>query len=97
MTAEHVVTLRERHNENPEWTGGAPLIRPEPWMADALCAQTAPDSFFPEKGDRQAAVAAKKICAKCPVAAECLEFAVRTKQHHGIWGGVSASRLKGAS
>ncbi len=30
---------------------------------------------------------AKAICAGCPVRYECLEYAVRTGEAHGIWGG----------
>ena len=32
---------------------------------------------------------AKAICAKCPVRPECLAFALRTDQVHGVWGGMS--------
>jgi hypothetical protein len=88
MTAE-LVSRRERDREQVEWTGPGHLITPEPWMQDARCAQVSPDDFFPEKGDRQAARDAKKICGSCPVRAQCLEFARRTNQRHGIWGGVS--------
>lgn len=32
---------------------------------------------------------AKSICASCPVRIECLEYAVRIREPHGIWGGLS--------
>jgi WhiB family redox-sensing transcriptional regulator len=32
---------------------------------------------------------AKAICAGCPVRVECLEYAVRTREPHGIWGGLN--------
>jgi WhiB family redox-sensing transcriptional regulator len=32
---------------------------------------------------------AKAICASCPVRMECLEYAVRIKEAHGIWGGLN--------
>ena len=32
---------------------------------------------------------AKAICAGCPVRRECLAFALRTRQVHGVWGGLS--------
>lgn len=57
------------------------------WQDEALCAQTDPEEFFPEKGGstRQA----KQICARCDVRAECLETALATDEHYGIWGGLS--------
>lgn len=57
------------------------------WVADALCAQTDPEIFFPEKGKSSAE--AKLVCRSCPVAEECLEFAIVTRQKFGVWGGLS--------
>lgn len=68
------------------------LIRPEPWVQDALCAQTDPELFFPQKGG--STLNAKKICASCDVRAECLEYALRTGQDDGIWGGKSSRELR---
>lgn len=31
---------------------------------------------------------AKAICRRCPLAAECLEGAVRRREAYGVWGGV---------
>ena len=71
------------------WSGDAALIAPEPWTTDALCAQTDPELFFPPKGGSVAA--AKAVCASCDVVAECLEFALRTREPQGIWGGLTGS------
>ena len=60
---------------------------PEPWMADALCAQTDPEAFFPEKGG--ATKPAKKLCDACPVRAQCLAYALKNGETEGIWGGTS--------
>lgn len=57
------------------------------WQADALCAQTDPEAFFPEKGGSTRD--AKKICAQCEVKAECLEYALANDERFGIWGGLS--------
>lgn len=57
------------------------------WMDDALCAETDPDAFFPEKGE--ATRPAKRICGRCEVRQECLAYALETVQEHGVWGGYS--------
>jgi len=60
---------------------------PLAWQADALCAQTDPESFFPEKGGSTRD--AKRICESCEVAGQCLEYALANDERFGIWGGLS--------
>jgi len=57
------------------------------WQERALCAQTDPEAFFPEKGGSTRE--AKRICSGCEVKAECLEFALAHDERFGIWGGLS--------
>jgi WhiB family transcriptional regulator, redox-sensing transcriptional regulator len=57
------------------------------WQDRALCAETDPEAFFPEKGGSTRE--AKKICTGCEVRAECLEFALSNDERFGIWGGLS--------
>jgi len=57
------------------------------WQTDALCAQTDPEAFFPEKGGSTRD--AKRICASCDVRSECLEYALANDERFGIWGGLS--------
>ncbi|HEY4535398.1 MAG TPA: WhiB family transcriptional regulator [Enteractinococcus sp.] len=57
------------------------------WQADALCAQTDPEAFFPEKGGSTRD--AKKVCGACPVRQECLDYALANDERFGIWGGMS--------
>lgn len=57
------------------------------WQERALCAQTDPEAFFPEKGGSTRE--AKKVCVSCEVRAECLEFALANDERFGIWGGLS--------
>jgi WhiB family redox-sensing transcriptional regulator len=59
----------------------------EPDWSAGLCAQTDPDLFFPEKGASSAA--AISICRRCPIRAECLEFAIDEPGFHGVWGGTT--------
>lgn len=60
---------------------------PLSWQADALCAETDPDAFFPEKGGSTRD--AKRICASCEVRQQCLEYALQNDERFGIWGGLS--------
>lgn len=57
------------------------------WTEDALCAQIDSEIFFPEKGGSTRE--AKAMCRRCPVAAECLDYALANNEQHGIWGGLS--------
>lgn len=59
----------------------------QPWAASALCAQTDPEMFFPDKGGSTRD--AKAICATCPVRRECLDYALEHGERFGIWGGHS--------
>lgn len=57
------------------------------WQSDALCAQTDPEAFFPEKGGSTRD--AKRICTSCEVRSDCLEYALQNDERFGIWGGLS--------
>jgi len=50
--------------------------------------------FPPASGERRderelREARAKVICGECPVAAECLDYALSIKEPHGIWGGLN--------
>ena len=57
------------------------------WQDSALCAQTDPEAFFPEKGGSTRE--AKKVCGRCAVRGDCLEYALGHDERFGIWGGLS--------
>jgi WhiB family redox-sensing transcriptional regulator len=57
------------------------------WQERALCAQTDPEAFFPEKGGSTRE--AKRVCLSCDVRGECLEYALFNDERFGIWGGLS--------
>ena len=62
------------------------------WRSAAACRSSDPDLFFPVSfaGIAQREIAeALAVCARCPVQAPCREFALRTRQQHGIWGGMT--------
>ena len=65
------------------------------WQDDAACHGADTSLFFApnyfetreQKGSRE--VQAKRICAGCPVRDPCLEYALRARDPHGIWGGLN--------
>ena len=69
-------------------TGNAFVDASGDWRDHALCNQTDPDAFFPEKGGSPRE--AKKVCRGCEVRAECLEYALANDERFGVWGGLSA-------
>jgi WhiB family redox-sensing transcriptional regulator len=68
-------------------TGNSSPILTGSWAARAKCAGIEnPDIFFPPNGNKGGK--ALKICAGCPVRAECLEYALNAGEKFGIWGGL---------
>lgn len=62
------------------------------WRQRAACREEDLTLFFPVgvTGPAEAQIAmAKRVCCGCLVKDQCLEFAVRTHQEHGVWGGAS--------
>jgi WhiB family redox-sensing transcriptional regulator len=65
----------------------AGIERQPDFMRQAVCAETDPEVFFPEKGGSVAQ--AKKVCAGCDFTEECLQYALDNGERFGIWGGLS--------
>lgn len=57
------------------------------WAQRSACLGADPDLFFVEKG--QTFAEGRKVCATCPVVAECLDAAVQRREGDGLWGGAS--------
>jgi WhiB family redox-sensing transcriptional regulator len=71
------------------------LHAPGDWQDSAACRGHSAAVFFApahfERKDVRAARErqAKAVCASCAVRAECLQYALRIREPHGIWGGMS--------
>lgn len=62
------------------------MVPIDEWFSRARCTGLT-SIFFTET---TAGIArAKAICTLCPVRDECLDYALRTKQEYGVWGGLS--------
>ncbi len=67
----------------------------EEWQLRAACRGPHAEVFYPptsserrdEKTGRERR--AKEICRTCAVKSPCLEYALRIREHHGIWGGLN--------
>ena len=56
-------------------------------MQNGECNEKPPEIFFPSDG--VGVEKAKRICAECPVKDRCLEYALKNRVDHGVWGGTS--------
>ncbi len=63
---------------------------PWAWWTAAACLDTATELWFPEGWESTIRDEARAICAGCPVAHECLDYAVANRIEDGIWGGRTA-------
>lgn len=62
------------------------------WMRRGACASEPRSTMFPSNA---AGVAkAKKVCQRCPVQGQCLEYALSIRERHGVWGNTSESERK---
>ena len=72
----------------------------EAWQIKAACRGPQAEVFFPpshfeRKDEKEAREArAKAICTACPVRRSCLDYALRIREPHGIWGGLNEVERK---
>lgn len=63
------------------------------WRHHAACREFDPELFFPIGNTGPALLQieeAKAVCRRqCPVMEQCLQWALDTNQHDGVWGGLS--------
>jgi WhiB family transcriptional regulator, redox-sensing transcriptional regulator len=73
---------------------------PRNWRTRAACREVDPDLFFPVGADdspvtRFQVERARAVCDSCPVRADCLRFALGSRQD-GIWGGTTEGERSAA-
>jgi WhiB family transcriptional regulator, redox-sensing transcriptional regulator len=75
-------------------------LQEEQWQVKAACRGPQAEAFFPpshaerkdERVDRERE--AKAICRSCVVRQPCLDYAIRIREPHGIWGGLNEAERK---
>jgi WhiB family redox-sensing transcriptional regulator len=81
---------------NPE-AGMRDTMAYSSWWELAGCRSVDPELFFPvsEIGPARRQVAtAKAVCDECPVSQLCLDYALSTRQAHGVWGGLTVEERR---
>jgi WhiB family redox-sensing transcriptional regulator len=98
-----VSTARRRH-------GTRLRSRPQPrgqelaaleWQQLGACHQADQSVFFgpdtrgePREDRRRRLVAAKRVCALCPVREICRNYALENREEYGVWGGLSEAERR---
>ncbi|MEV8093171.1 WhiB family transcriptional regulator [Kitasatospora sp. NPDC085879] len=64
------------------------------WQRRAACRGKDAALFFHPAGERgersqEREAAAKRVCTRCPVRGQCLEYALAADERYGIWGGLT--------
>ncbi|MFE5591488.1 WhiB family transcriptional regulator [Streptomyces sp. NPDC056549] len=83
---------------NPTSTRAISTDRTPDWRAQADCRRPGrnPDWWFPTgtkaRQDREQAADAKAICRECPVAMQCLQWALNRREQDGIYGGLDVQQ-----
>lgn len=78
----------------------ASIMNRAEWMGRAACRDLDPALFFPQRNEmddkagNEYAPEARAACAGCPVAAECLMYALNNGERHGLWGGKSPKQRR---
>lgn len=66
----------------------------QPWLKNAACKGMDPSLFYPDKASHVDPIAIR-VCARCPVEDECLEYALEQGPSLlGYWGGTSQKRRR---
>jgi WhiB family redox-sensing transcriptional regulator len=81
--------LHRTHQHHDPWP-------PLSWTARAACQDADPDLFFPITWEQpsQSIDQARRICEACSVQPDCLDWALRTGEPDGIWGGTTPAERR---
>lgn len=66
---------------------GSTMVDDDDWSQQARCRGLDPDQFF-VRGSAQSRQAIK-VCQRCDVRVECLQYALDNAVEFGVWGGMT--------
>jgi len=97
LSADHILS-KEQVEDTDSRSSGVPATKQASSdflerRQTAICAETDPEIFFPEKGG--SSKLAKNICKQsCDLKDECLSYAMKNDEKFGIWGGLSRTERR---
>jgi DNA-binding CsgD family transcriptional regulator len=60
------------------------------WTEQGACRTADPESFY----SSDETIFAKAVCSRCPVVDKCLDWALESREPHGVWGGLDEQERK---
>lgn len=87
---------RRKQGDTPPPEPVEPFMAPsvgDAWRDHAACRGLPATLFFSDYG-ADCSDQAIAVCERCPVAAECLDWAMEAGEMHGVWGGTSPNRRR---
>jgi len=87
----------------PDRAAALPVRPGEPavpdWRERAACRGADLNLFFGPRRERadqrlRRLEEAKRLCARCPVREACLDFALRSREEFGVWGGLTETERR---
>ena len=62
------------------------------WIAGAACRGTMTDQFYPVRGE--STFGPQSVCHGCAVRIDCLDYALKRNEKHGVWGGTTENQRR---
>lgn len=84
-----VLSWAESVEETQDWSS---VPFPGEWVAKGRCRKAPQEIFFPVRGEPTER--ARALCRQCPVAQECLDYALAHARLQGVWGGTSGKERR---
>lgn len=64
------------------------------WSIHAACRSHSPTTFYPQAEEAAEVAEAKAVCDGCDVRADCLGYALASRERHGVWGGFTPAERR---